>query len=235
MTTTETSTTHDEKPVGRKKVARAKTARKEKPSQRPTDPAALRALDKLAKEANAALDRAATAEGRGLDLRATAAYKLAEAKKLCAENRVNFRSWCEAHVTQGYTEAVRLAKVGASEDPRQALEDMRSQKAKHNRDLRARKKAGAKPKQIASSPRATAETAIAQMPVKARDQFLEEEAARAGKVVLSKADAPPAGANVLERAQAAFEALDPKGRVEFLRWVAGTMDVEITYAGQVLS
>lgn len=196
------------------------------------DAAALRSLAAAAKRVNAALDKARVAEGRADDLRVTAAVELAAAKTMCAENKVNFKSWCEANVTQGYAEVTRLVKIGQSDDPHQAIEDMRSRNREKNKEHRARKKVGAT-KSISASPAAAAETAIEQMPVKKRQKFIEERAESLGMVIIPKDQAPPS--DPLGAAQFAFEALGAKDKTNFLKWLTTVMDVDVTYGGVSLS
>ncbi|MGI8705154.1 MAG: hypothetical protein ACR2JJ_05080 [Sphingomicrobium sp.] len=67
------------------------------------------------------------------DYRVTAACHLAQAKVHCRAAKRPFKDWVarelgakEGAARLGYTEAVRLAKIGASDDPAKALADLRA-------------------------------------------------------------------------------------------------------------
>lgn len=223
------------KRVGRRAAAttteREPTGKRAAPAKREPDAKVVSALGKIARETNSVLERVATNEQKADNLRVTAAVKLAEARVMCEENKIPFKKWCEENITQGYTEATRLAKIGASDDPKQALADLRAKKRTAMKEHRAKRAAGEPTKKIAGAPKTIAETALAQMPTKARTKLLESQAKEAGLVMVSKADAPPAGAKDLDKATFAFEALSGQDKVKFMQWLVGEMDVDIRYNG----
>ncbi len=107
--------------------------------------AVLRKLAPLAKHANAALEQASKAQTRSDDLRLTAAQDLAGAEKLCASAKgLSFKAWCEEHITQSWETARKLVRVGKSDNPAEAIADMRASEAKRQKKARAVKAAGAK-------------------------------------------------------------------------------------------
>ena len=63
--------------------------------------------------------------GKADDYRVTAACHLAEAKRLCKEEGKVFKEWVVKNIEFSYTEAVRLATAGGSDDPEKAIADMR--------------------------------------------------------------------------------------------------------------
>lgn len=80
-------------------------------------------LADLAHEINVRLQKAD-------DHRLSASLKLAEAKAACKKAGIAFKGWVLREIKQlGYTEATRLAKIGAASDPAKALADMRQQVA----------------------------------------------------------------------------------------------------------
>lgn len=105
------------------------------------DTANFRKLAPIAKRINGALDRAKVAGQREVDLRLTAAQELAQASDFCKEHKINFKSWVEDNVTQGYEASRKLVAVGKSDNPALALEDMRAKNAAANRKARANAKA----------------------------------------------------------------------------------------------
>lgn len=127
----------------RKKPATKKAPAKKAPVKKTarsvaTSPAVGKRLATIAKTANAMLDSAGTADKRGFDLRLSAAVLAAEAKRLCIGAKLDFKIWCTNNIKQSWEEARKLAAVGAADDPRLALEDMRASTAKRMKASRAR-------------------------------------------------------------------------------------------------
>lgn len=61
------------------------------------------------------------------DHRLSACIKLAEAKAICHEEGITFKSWVAENIQfVGYGEATRLAKIGGAPDPAKALDDQRA-------------------------------------------------------------------------------------------------------------
>jgi len=97
-------------------------------------------LTKVAKDINSTLDQADKAETRADDLRITAALMLAEAEKICITAGRPFKSWVKENIKdRAYTTVMALTAVGRSEDPRQALDDWRAERAMQKRESRARR------------------------------------------------------------------------------------------------
>lgn len=74
------------------------------------------------------------------DHRLVMAIQLAKAKTLCEEAKIPFKAWAEKHLSQTYQTARKMAAIGASPNPRDALEAMRSKTAaamKKSREQRA--------------------------------------------------------------------------------------------------
>lgn len=83
-------------------------------------------LKSVAKEINARLDRAKVALDKADDLRLGAAIFLNQAKQTCEDGGVNFRTWVADNVLHAYNTVRQLAAIGGSEDPKQALADLRA-------------------------------------------------------------------------------------------------------------
>lgn len=71
------------------------------------------------------------------DLRLQMAYKLARAREVCRAAGITFKEWCIQNVEYNWQEAAKLALVGSSDNPPQALEDLRT----NQRERQARYKA----------------------------------------------------------------------------------------------
>jgi hypothetical protein len=74
------------------------------------------------------------------DQRLQIAADLAEAKSVCKKAGIKFKSWVMRDVRLSYTEASRLAKIGASDDPAKALAELREKQNKRKREHDAKKK-----------------------------------------------------------------------------------------------
>lgn len=83
-------------------------------------------LAPIAKEINHRLKQAEKMESDGLNHRLAASIQAARAKEQCKANQINFKSWCDAHLTMTYENIRKLARIGASDDPKLALDDMRA-------------------------------------------------------------------------------------------------------------
>lgn len=84
-------------------------------------------LDQLATEINTRLSKADTMEGKAGDHRLAACLQLAEAKKVCREQKIAFAKWARENVHYAFETVRKYAAVGASSDPAKALADMRGQ------------------------------------------------------------------------------------------------------------
>lgn len=120
------------------KAAAAKEARDAK-AKTATD--AQKQLAPIAKEVNARLEKAAKMEKDADDHRLAAALQLKTAEEMCQTAGIKFKDWSAEHV-KGYSfETVKtLLRVGKSEEPALALEDLRIRNAAANRRLRERQK-----------------------------------------------------------------------------------------------
>ena len=87
---------------------------------------ALTELAPIAHEINARLEKAAKMDDKAFDHRLAAALKMEEARATCKRLKITFKKWIEENVKLSYTEVLRLAKAGGSDDPRAALEDLRA-------------------------------------------------------------------------------------------------------------
>jgi hypothetical protein len=106
---------------------------------------ATKELVPLAKEINVRIDKANKLDHDADDHRLAAALQLEQARKRCELAGINFKTWTTENVQHWTYQTVRkLAKVGGSENPTQALTDMREGNAAANKKSRAAKKASAK-------------------------------------------------------------------------------------------
>lgn len=85
-------------------------------------------LATLSREINTRLAIAERQESVAEDQRVTAAIKLAEARKMCQQRHIVFKTWAELHINKDYSyNTVRkYALAGASPDPRAAMEELRT-------------------------------------------------------------------------------------------------------------
>lgn len=172
-------------------------------------------LEKHAREINARLERAEKAEGRVNDLRLSAAVELGAAKKFCDEHKVSFKKWCEENVSQSYHTVRKLAQIGVSDDPKQALEDLRGRTAKQQKKSRTAKKSAA------ADPASVAETALAQLDKKDAAEVVQ----KAGL-----GDAVGSG-DALADAKFAFDALGAVEKLKLLQYVATDLGAEASIFG----
>jgi hypothetical protein len=104
----------------------------------------LRKLAPLAKEIKIRLSKADAMEGTAFDHRLSAAYQLAEAQKIAKDEKIDFKEWCETVLGRPYNTVRKLVRVGLSNDPAQALEDMRGRNKTDNKTFREREKSKGK-------------------------------------------------------------------------------------------
>jgi hypothetical protein len=88
-------------------------------------------LAKLASRINVCLSKAE-------DNRLKAALHLAKANKACKAAGITFKDWCDSKIKITYDEARKLAKVGESPDPANAMAEMRKSNAKRVKKSRAK-------------------------------------------------------------------------------------------------
>lgn len=97
-------------------------------------------LEGIAHKINSRLERAAAQENKADDHRLAAAIHLEEARQACKGTPIKFRAWVDKNVSQSYETVKTLVRIGAADDPKLALEDLRKGTAKANRESRARAK-----------------------------------------------------------------------------------------------
>ena len=101
--------------------------------------ATLAALGKDAKAINASFVKATKLDGQADDNRLAAAIRIAAAKATCDKVKINFKKWCEDCITeQSYENVRKLAAIGASDNPAQALADARDKNKAANKSARER-------------------------------------------------------------------------------------------------
>jgi len=133
-----------------------KTVRKNKESARELNATgaqatALRALAPIAKEVNIRMDKAAKMEDDAYDHRLAAALQLADASERCAKAKIKFKEWCDESINQSYETARKLVTIGKSNNPEEALEEMRVKNKLANAALRLRKAIKAPTEVVAST------------------------------------------------------------------------------------
>ena len=133
-----------------------KTVRKNKESARELNATgaqatALRALAPIAKEVNIRMDKAAKMEDDAYDHRLAAALQLADASERCAKAKIKFKEWCDESINQSYETARKLVTIGKSNNPEEALEEMRVKNKLANAALRLRKAIKAPAEVVAST------------------------------------------------------------------------------------
>ena len=102
---------------------------------------AQKTLTRESKYINATLEKLNKTLDKADDWRATLSVRLAGAEKICKEAKINFKEWAEANITQSYPEVRRLVKIGNSDDPVQAIADMRAKTAARVKKHADKKKA----------------------------------------------------------------------------------------------
>ncbi len=101
--------------------------------------ATLATLGKDAKAINASFVKVAKLDGQANDNRLIAAVRIAAVKATCDKAKINFKKWCEESITeQGYETVRKLAMVGASDNPAEALAALRDNNKQANKAARER-------------------------------------------------------------------------------------------------
>lgn len=191
---------------------------------------AIRKLEPIAKEINVRLTKAAKSEDDAWDHRLAAALRLEEAKQSCKKAKIPFKTWCEEHVTQSYETVRKLAAVGGSDNPPQALEDMRHKNKQANKKLRDKKKsqsAGAisGPSGPKKSAWQQADEAVDALDDKKKQALVEAHASTMGLSVVSKTDAEALAKSKANKddfslagAKAIFDGLSPKDKLALMEY-----------------
>lgn len=105
----------------------------------PVEPVPEGPLARQAHEINTRFMLADRNEQTATGHRLAAAILLAGAKGECERLKINFKSWVAGNIPQHYDYLRKMAAIGASENPAQALEDWRDDNARRNRARRAQK------------------------------------------------------------------------------------------------
>lgn len=181
-------------------------------------------LDRSAKEIEARITAAARDEDKAWDHRLAASLILADVKKTCDENKLNFKKWCEENLKEQSYETIRkLASAGAGGEKKavKAIEDMRARNALANKKLRERKK-GAKPEKAPARIDlvAAARAAVDQLTDKKQLSFLTERAKGLGFDFVPQGTAAPQDtASIgIKEMKDAFSKLNPSARLAFAKW-----------------
>lgn len=220
-------TTNPEKIAVAEKRRKRMLASRRNLAERCQDTTALRELAPLAQEINVRLEKAARVQTKALDHRLAAAQRMEEARVLCERKKINFKRWAEEHIKLSYNEVKRLARVGASDDPRAALEDMRAKT--RTRTARVRAKKEATPSAPSNEPKDTPYTLeqqtreIERLVVEAGD--LEQDIVGLKAALEAARDQLPT--LDLEALKEAFEDLDPSDKIELLRHAAEQIGAEL--------
>lgn len=96
-------------------------------------------LATLAHEINYRFVAASRTDKLSMDHRVAAAIRLAEARAECKRLSLDFKKWAEGSVPQTYETVMRFARIGAAENPVEALEHHLNRKATEARVARQRK------------------------------------------------------------------------------------------------
>ena len=205
----------------------------------PTKAATNKQLAPIAKEINVRMDKAMTYTNKAIDHRLAAALKLAEAKKLCEAGDVDFKAWATKHFKQSFDELRRLTNCGTADDPRQAIEDLRTRKANDNRKLRARKKNGSRSPEpaIPQHPAEHADDGLNALPDDERLSVVTHHAEKMGMAVVSKTEAekpaaekaPPKPKATLSNAKNMFTLLAASDKMKMLKWAAESVGATIDH------
>ncbi len=203
--------------------------------------AAIKTMAPYSKEINVRLDKAKLCDGKALDHRLAAAIKLAEAKQQCKTLSLSFDEWATENVDQGIDEIRKLVTVGNSDNPRQALEDLRSTSNARVRKSRKPKinalRSAQKPEEETETPALpkptpyqAAETALVGLPDRERLAIVEQCAHKAGMTVrpskdarellsrMNKAEETVEGIGTLEGVKKAYLTLGSESQKAFLAW-----------------
>lgn len=227
-----------------KPVSKAEARRKKAlVSDKARDTATLQELKPLAKEINVRAKKAQQCIGQADDHRLAAAIRLDEAETLCRKNKINFKKWANANITDlAWDEVRRLTTVGASSDPAGALQDLRSRKAKGERKRRAEKHGPRGTSEPAPSAPKKAEFTVADDAMEActdktRLSLVERHATKLGHVVmpevqvrkLKDAEKLLRECDSLTTLKTNFGKLSAPEKMEFLNWAAESVGAKITY------
>ena len=194
--------------------------------------AVLKTLKPIAKEIDSRLTKAVKYQEQANDHRLSASLHLAASKKAVEKVGLKFADWAKEHIADQSWQTIRkLAAVGASDNPAEALAEMREKNKVANKKLRdqsgdkAPAKGSAAP---ASTSVDTALNAIDKMDEGTRKRLIQSVASNEGlKVVEAGADAAETVVvGSTETAKAAFLALPRKDRADFVAWAQDRINLE---------
>ena len=206
--------------------------------------AAITKLEPIAKEINIRLEKAEKHTSEAFDHRLSAALRLEDARKMCKKAGMNFKKWAETNVTQSYETVRKLAAIGASDDPKLALEDLRISTRKAVAKHAAKKVGLAKPTSAvgavpSGAPSRTAweiaEDMVASLSDKEQLSLITARALLIGYKVVTSIDAErfnrmtkeaiPSEAKAMK---AAFEGLKASVKMKFIKWAADEVGATVT-------
>lgn len=208
--------------------------------------AALTKLKPIAQEINERLVKASKLTSDAFDHRLAAAIRLEDASKMCKKAGVNFKKWAESNVTQSYETVRKLVAIGASDDPKLALEDLRISTRKAVAKHTAKKVGLAKPANggvvepaPSSAPSRTAweiaEDMVASLNDKeqlslitARANLIGHKVITAQAAILAKDAHLTSVSPQLKAMKEAFDGLKASAKMKFLKWAADEVGATVT-------
>lgn len=208
-------------------------------------------LEQTANEINVRFEKAEKLGSQADDHRLAAALKLAEAKKECRDNKLDFAKWCEENFkTQTYNTIRQLIPIGVAESEKKGagvlmLADLRNKNAQRNKEHRERQKATKTSSEKSASaktapPAERALSALDAMKGEEKTNLLRSAAKNAGLEVMTKEEKsrlalgdvkgmPPKSARL--RAEEAFNEMSAKARVGFAAWCAEQIGATFSMGG----
>lgn len=225
------------KAVAKKNMAAAEGRAKEREDRR--DVIKIKKLEPLAKKIQVRFERAAVAEGKADDHRLAAAVHLAEAAALCKKEKINFEDWATSNFTQGYNEIRRLTGIGKSDNPAQAIADLRENTRQRMQKARTRKQL-APPAGDIPTLYSTADDALEALMDETRFALIDDHATKMGMVVMSKTDAD--GLKQAEERvgqqdlvgltdfEIIFGKLSASDKMSFLDWATESIGAKVDYS-----
>jgi hypothetical protein len=194
-------------------------------------------LAKLALEINHRLEQAAKMESDAFDHRLSACIRLDEARKDCAKQKIPFKAWCEVNVEQSYETVralVRVGGAGGKAKVRLALEDLRAQNARRNRESRERARngksgagTGARVPVTTVNARGAVAAALGELSAQERVSTVRETIGDDGFMIVSKAEQAKtiklASQSAEDLARHAWSQMHDQQRRAFAVWCAGQL------------
>ena len=163
-------------------------------------------------------------------------FPCATARTKCKAAKINFSEWVDGNVSQSYRECRKLLAIGASTDPKGAIEDLRKDAAQRGRAMRQRKKVS-RDTAKAMSHFEVAEQALAMMPDKDAKTLMEGKARVLGMRVVSAGIAErgkqvdrdkPSEFATVDEVKKGFRTLSARDKGEFVKWAAAEIGVTVT-------